>query len=131
MTKIFIKRNNKDFRSKLRGQMTKSEAILWKFIKSDQLGVRFRRQYGISNCIVDFYCPKLKLVIEVDGSTHNEEVIFKKDIKRDAFLKSLGLTVLRYNSERIFKELNNVLIDIKLNCERLSQSSATPPAPSW
>lgn len=52
--------------------MTPEEVKLWKYLKNDQLGVKFRRQHTIGRYVVDFYCPKYKLVTEVDGSHHNK-----------------------------------------------------------
>ena len=127
MTKIFNRRSNADFRKVLKGQMTKSEAVLWRFIQRDALGYRFRRQYGIGNFIVDFYCPTLKLAIEVDGFTHAEEVVFEKDHRKDMFLNKLGIKVNRYSSEQVLKKLHDVLLDIGLTCTALA--SATPPRP--
>lgn len=127
MTKIFNRRSNAGFRKDLKGKMTKSEAVLWKFIKGDVLGYRFRRQYGIGHFIVDFYCPILKLAIEVDGFTHAEEEVFEKDCRKDEFLNKLGIKVSRYSSEQVLKTLRNVLLDIEFSCTSLA--SATPPRP--
>ena len=99
MTKIYNKRKFQEFRSELRGRMTKSEAILWKYIKNDRLKFRFRRQHGIGNYIVDFYCPKLKLAIEVDGLTHAEEEVFEKD-QRKKFIKENNMILKRYPMSR-------------------------------
>ena len=79
----------------LRNNMTLSEILLWKEIKGKKvLGYDFHRQKPIDEYIVDFYCPKLKLVIEIDGDSHEgkEEV----DLIRQKKLESIGLTVLRY-----------------------------------
>ena len=70
--------------------------------------------------IVDFYCHALRLVIEIDGVTHNEEAIIEKDKIRDAYLESLGLHVMRmdayeivYNIENIIREIENYILDYK------------------
>ncbi len=94
------------------------------------MGVRFRRQYGIGNYIVDFYCPKLKLAVEVDGITHNEGSVLERDMARDEWLGGVGIIVLRYSSTKIFNAIDDVLMDIGYYCEKLS-TAATPPAPSW
>jgi very-short-patch-repair endonuclease len=111
----------KHLRGKLRNNMTKSEIILWKHLNHDQLGYRFRRQYGVDNYIVDFYCPKLKLVIEIDGSTHYEEDVFQNDKIREACLQNLGLKVKRYNNSEIFNNLENVLKDIYQICQEINE----------
>ena len=71
------------------------------------MGFQFSRQKPIGNYIADFYCSKLKLVIEIDGESHygNE----KKDKTRQAFLESLGLTVLRFDDDQVKKDMDGVL----------------------
>lgn len=131
MTKLYNKRKFKEFRSELRSRMTKSEALLWKYIKNDSLGFRFRRQHGIGNYIVDFYCPKLKLVIEVDGLTHAEEEVFEKDQRKERFILENNMVLKRYSSDQIFNDLDNTLMDIENICKEIVAASATPPTPSW
>ena len=121
MTKIFNRYNSKPIRRKLRGEMTKGEVLLWKHIKGEQLGCQFRRQYSIGNYIVDFFCPKLKLIVEIDGFTHYDEKIFENDLKRQKYLEELGLTVKRYNSERVFDEMREVLDDLWRACDELKR----------
>jgi len=92
----------------LRNHSTLSEVLLWVRLKSRQrLGFQFSRQKPIGNYIADFYCSKLKLVIEIDGESHygNE----KKDKTRQAFLESLGLTVLRFDDDQVKKDMDGVL----------------------
>jgi len=84
MEKVVInKKTQKELRQKLRNEATKSERILWNKLKGRQLyNLKFRRQQGIGKYVVDFYCPKLKLVIEIDGLSHYDESVYEKDIKR-------------------------------------------------
>jgi len=96
--------------------MTKGEVILWKRLKGKQLGFKFRRQVGIGRYIVDFYCSRLKLVIEIDGLTHLEEKIFENDLKREGYLENLGLFIKRYNSEDVFKKIEQVIEDLYNTC---------------
>lgn len=114
--------------------MTKSEAVLWKHINCSSLGYKFRRQHGVGKYVVDFYCPKLKLAVEVDGITHGNEKAFEKDVTRDEFLELNGITVRRYNSGQILNDLKNVLADLYNVCIILNQkwvaASATTPSPS-
>ena len=99
MTEIFNKKEKTKLRKKLRHEMTKSETVLWKFIKNSQLGFKFRRQCSINNFVADFYCPEIKLVVEVDGFTHNDERVWNNDRKKDKHFNELGLEIKRYNSE--------------------------------
>lgn len=117
MTKLINDGYKIGLRRKLRQSMTKSETVLWKHTKGEQLGQKFRRQVSIGNYIVDFYCPRLKLIVEVDGLTHNEEAVFLKDMARDSQLKRLGFIVKRYNSEKIFFNLQEVLADLYEACQ--------------
>ncbi|MBR5472404.1 MAG: endonuclease domain-containing protein [Clostridia bacterium] len=95
----------------LRQNMTRQERHLWyDFLKN--LPVTFHRQKVINNYIVDFYCAKYSLVIELDGSQHYEDNGIKKDCIRDDYLKSLGLTVLRYSNLDIDKNFHCVCEDI-------------------
>ena len=85
---------------KLRKEMTKEERRLWYcFLRS--YPVKFLRQKVIGNYIVDFYCAKAKLVIELDGSQHFEEQNEEKDRERTAFLEQYGLTVLRIPNNQV------------------------------
>jgi len=99
----------------LRNRMTPSEEILWKSIHINQWKLKFRRQHPIANWVVDFYCHPIKLVIEVDGDVHEAEDVKRNDGEREKYLKNLGLTVLRFKNEDIFKNRKSVL-------ERISET---------
>lgn len=90
--------------------MTPSERILWKYIRGKQLdGWRFRRQHGFGPYVLDFYCPTLKLCIEVDGNIHLIDEIKQKDDDRTIFLEKNGTSVIRFTNEEIEKDVNSVL----------------------
>ena len=90
--------------------MTDSERALWQRLRGKHLaGVQFYRQKPIGDFIVDFYAPKAKLVIEIDGSQHLETHHAEKDRKRDEYLSSLGLMVLRFNSRQVLKEIEGTM----------------------
>ena len=111
----------------LRKNMTKEEKHLWyDFLKNQSL--TFNRQKVLRNYIVDFYCASAKLVIEIDGSQHYEDIGKKKDIQRDNFLKSLGLRVLRYSNYDINHNFEGVCADI-LNHISTSSTASGPPSP--
>ncbi len=93
--------------------MTKDEKKLWFYLKRDQFGVRFRRQYGIGTFIVDFYCPEKQLAIELDGLTHDSKQVQEKDALKTAFLRQHNITLLRYTSQQLYKEKEAVLRDIR------------------
>ena len=100
----------KEYARQHRNNSTKAEIRLWQHLKRDQLrGYDFHRQKPIDNYIVDFFCNKLKLAIEVDGYTHQlEEVIIKDEIK-ERNLNELGIPVLRFNDEEVMHDLENVI----------------------
>lgn len=91
---------------KNRNKMTEAEKIIWdKVLSRDKTGYRFLRQKPIDRFIIDFYCPKLLLAIEIDGESH----INKKetDELRDKFLKQIGITTMRFTNEEV---INNIEI---------------------
>jgi very-short-patch-repair endonuclease len=109
-TMLYYNKNLKDRSRTLRKNMTDAERLLWSRIRRKQLkGYQFYRQKIIGNYIVDFYCPKAKLIIELDGSQHYEERGMKIDKRRDAYLKNFGLKVFRFSDKDVFKNLNGVL----------------------
>ena len=95
------------FARQLRKNQTKEESLLWyRFLRTYK--PRFHRQYIIGNYIVDFYCHKAKLVIELDGSQHYEDAGQYEDAKRDAYLQSLGLLILRIPNNAIHENFRGV-----------------------
>jgi very-short-patch-repair endonuclease len=113
MTEIFNKKEYEKKRRYLRKNMTKAEIFLWSKLKGKQLnGLKFRRQCGINNYVVDFYCPELKLAIEIDGGVHyyDSRAIFDKQRQRD--IEDLGIKVLRYTNNDVIKNIEGVLNNI-------------------
>ncbi len=88
-------------RSELRQHMTLAEVIVWKMVRNERMGVKFRRQYNIGHCIVDFYCHQLKLIIEIDGSVHEDDSNYKKDIFRQKFLENQGYKIIRFTNHQV------------------------------
>ena len=105
---------NKDFRRQLRNDMTDAERLLWKKLCNKQLdGWKFRRQHGFGDFVMDFYCPIIKLCIEVDGDIHDELDVHQKDVLRTEFLEKQGIRVLRFNNEEIENNIDGVVNKIK------------------
>ncbi len=110
--KKYLKRNRKE----LRNNLTSAEATLWSMLKNKKLdGRKFRRQHSIDNFIVDFYCPKEKLIIELDGDIHFNPICENADYLRDKILKNYGLKVLRFENKVVFQQPEIILNAIK-NC---------------
>jgi very-short-patch-repair endonuclease len=105
MAKIYNKNKLKENRRSLRKSQTKEELIFWAHVKNRRFhGYKFRRQYSIGNYIADFYCPELKLVVEIDGGQHYENDNIEKDLQRTEYFEELGIRMKRYTN-----------IDIKAN----------------
>ena len=118
----------KEYARKLRNNSTKSEIILWKYLKGKQmLGYDFHRQKPIDNYIVDFFCNELMLAIELDGYTHKFEDVVAKDKKKEARLKSLEVSVLRFDDSEVFYDINNVLRTIELYIENFEKTHPSRP----
>lgn len=98
--------------------MTYPETILWSWIRLKQLkGYQFYRQKPVDEYIVDFYCPKAKLVIELDGGRHKTADSIKKDTVKDKNLVNLGLKVLRFDNNDITENIEGVLERILSNID--------------
>ncbi len=108
---------------RLRGQMTDAEVRLWARIRLRRLnGLQFYRQRVIGSYIVDFYCPKARLVIEVDGSQHYAGKTALADVARDEYLRSNGLKVLRFSDTDVLLNTDGVA-----ECILEESSGANPP----
>lgn len=106
----------------LRKNMTDSEKRLWLRIRRKQpRGFQFYRQKVIGDFIVDFYCPSARIVVEVDGGQHFEEIQKRMDEERDAYLTELGFQVLRFPSWDVMRDLDRVVDEI---WDRLEQSES-------
>jgi very-short-patch-repair endonuclease len=104
----------------LRKNMTPVEKELWKHLKNKQiLGLRFRRQHPIDIFIADFYCHKIKLVIELDGQIHSTPKNIEYDENRTAELERLGIKVIRFKNEEVLENIEEVVSQIKKKCEEL------------
>ena len=94
----------------LRSQGTKSEIILWNQLKGSQVnGFRFIRQKPIGDYIVDFYCKEVGLVIELDGLSHQSNEVMDLDERKQSYLESIGLKVIRFEDEDVIRDLPNVM----------------------
>ena len=87
----------------LRRDMTSAEKLLWQELRANKPGVHFRRQQIIAGFIVDFYCHKAALVIEVDGDIHDLQQ--EEDARREKVLREMGLTIVRFRNEDVIKDL--------------------------
>lgn len=89
---------------------TKAESFLWQILRGRKLHNRkFRRQHPFGRFIADFYCDDARLLVELDGSYHNEEAQMDRDQERDAISRQLGLTVLRFTNEEVLTQTDSVI----------------------
>ena len=92
---------------------TDAERILWEFLRNKQLGVRFRRQHPIYDFIPDFVCLSKKLIVEVDGEYHLDQVQTKEDRERTQYLENIGYKVLRFTNHEVLNGTEKVLEEIR------------------
>jgi very-short-patch-repair endonuclease len=108
---------NRELMSRAREQrnnMTPAEVILWTKLRSRKIdGYKFRRQQPVFDYIVDFYCHKLKLIVEVDGEIHSLPENIKYDIRRDRILKINGYHIIRLSNFEIESNITTAINKIK------------------
>src|SRR5687768_9981682 len=98
----------KDLVRKLRRNQTDAELKLWRAIRNGRIrNLKFRRQHAIGPYIVDFICPEMRLIIELDGGQHNERIL--QDQERTLFLERQGFRVLRFWNHQVLNEFESVL----------------------
>jgi very-short-patch-repair endonuclease len=113
MGRVYNRQTETIKRRDLRNNMPKAEAILWSKLRRRQMmGYKFRRQFSINQYVVDFYCPELKLAIELDGDTHFIGDAVENDEKREIEIEDYGVIFLRFQNNEIYRNLNGVLITI-------------------
>jgi very-short-patch-repair endonuclease len=117
-------KNLKEISKNLRGNLTEAERCLWTRLRLKHLGHVFYRQKPIGEYIVDFYCPKARLVVEVDGGQHFTAETAGNDRVRDEYMRSLGLTILRFSNSEVLKNTDSVAGIIH---ERLEKIPLIPP----
>src|SRR3989344_1243378 len=112
----------KSRRQELRNNATEAERFLWQHLKKSSLSsLKFCRQYGAGPYVLDFYCPEIRLGIELDGGYHREkdQAIYDKD--RDSYLRELNIKILRFQNNEVLQNIDKVLNKI------LTSIPALPP----
>ncbi len=104
-------KKQKGHRKALRNNATPAEAVLWKALKSRGAGgYKFRRQQSIGSYILDFYCPELRLCVELDGLSHSHK--YEYDERRTEFLCQQGIRVVRFDNQQIWTSIEGVVAEI-------------------
>jgi very-short-patch-repair endonuclease len=104
----------KNRRKQLRNQANESEQIMWTKLRKSQLGFKFTRQYSVDGYVMDFYCPKLRIGIEIDGGIHRSKLEY--DAYRDKYIKSYDIKVIKFSDQEV---INNIDVVIKKLCPLL------------
>lgn len=113
VTLIYNRQRSRTRRRVLRKLTPAPESLLWYWLRDRRfLGYKFRRQYSVGRYIVDFYCPQAKLVIELDGDSHFRRRAEAYDANRTAYLRSVGLRVVRFTNDEVVNNLEGVLESI-------------------
>jgi very-short-patch-repair endonuclease len=111
----------------LRQTMTPAETLLWRYLKANRIdGLGFRRQVPFRNYIADFACLSAKLIVELDGQSHDSDAQQKADEIRDAFFIAEGFRVLRFTNQDVMSNLEGVVEAIRLAA--MSQAGGSPPS---
>ncbi len=124
LTLHFNRSSEREKRKALRRSATDAEQRLWRHLRGKQVGTTFRRQYSVDAYVLDFYAPRSKLAIEVDGDSHFTADAIAYDQERTADLQCFGIEVLRFTNLEIREHLDGVLEKI---AEVLQRRKATAP----
>ena len=119
MNRHFNRTKEKVTRRRLRQEQTYFEKIVWMYLRNRKmLGCKFRRQYSIDRYVVDFYCPELKLAVEIDGSVHEVEENKQNDRERQSYIESYGIEFLRIKNEELLGNPNKAFerIEQRIKC---------------
>jgi very-short-patch-repair endonuclease len=123
MTRHFNIHSLSKRRSTLRKNLSKAEAILWNHLSRKQMhGYKFRRQYSVDQYIIDFYCPRLKLAIEVDGDSHFKSGAEEYDKVRQDYIEAFGIKFLRFTNDDVCNNIDGVCQEIFDKIDILTKS---------
>jgi very-short-patch-repair endonuclease len=130
MTRFYNCGRDKAKRRALRKEMPRAEVVLWSRLRGKQVwDAKFRRQFGVGPYLIDFYCPSMKLAIEVDGDSHFGDGAEERDEKRQRYLESFGIEFLRLPNELVLNETETVIqmIAWKIEDMRAGRSAQDHP----
>ena len=115
MSYLYNNLSTKQRRRELRKNQTDCEVILWSVLRNKQCnGYKFLRQYSVGRYVLDFFCPKLRLAIEIDGGQHTEQKVYNEG--RTEFLKSQNIKVIRFWNNEVTENLEGVYQRILEHC---------------
>ena len=109
MTLHYNRATEREKRRSLRNDASEAERKLWRYIRSKQVGVKFRRQYSVDAYVIDFYAPCCKLAVEIDGDPHFTPQGVQHDRERTAHLARFGIEVIRFTNSEVFENIEAVV----------------------
>ena len=122
--KIYNLKNTKEKRRLLRQKPTDAETLLWKSLRNKGLqNIKFFRQYGIGHYIADFYCPKVRIAVEVDGDQHLSKDGMMYDKERERFFSALNITTLGFSNRDVLANTESVVDRIRSEIVHLASPS--------
>jgi len=118
MGELFNNHKAKEKRRALRHDAPPAEVVLWAKLRNRQLnGWKFRRQYSIAHYVADFCCPECRIIIEIDGPSHEGKEAEIYDQNRQHYFESLGFSIVRFSNQQIYHQLPDVLENLLALCE--------------
>ncbi len=122
---VYNHKTLRERRRKLRNNQTPAEKLLWKYISKEKIqGLKFIRQYSAGPYILDFYCSKVRLGIEIDGEIHKERELYDKD--REGFLGGLDISIIRFWNDEVLNDTKTVLDKLQNKIEQLKNKIKVP-----
>jgi very-short-patch-repair endonuclease len=123
MTRVFNRQAEKKRRQSLRNSLSPSEVILWSRLRNREVcAQKFRRQFSVGPYLLDFYCPALRLAIEIDGDSHFQLGEQEKDRTRQQFIEATGIQFLRFRNVEVRENLRGVLEAIYRKIQALNET---------
>jgi len=125
MTEIFNKKSELEKLRLLRKNTTEAEKRVWIYLRRRQTcNERFLRQFSINQFVLDFYCPRLRLAIEIDGCVHfADDDIIQYDIERQKFIETLSIQFLRFRNDDVFGDLDGIMKCIEIKVKELQSTN--------
>jgi very-short-patch-repair endonuclease len=125
VTQVFNRNDTLEKRRKRRNGAPEAETRLWQHLKGKKVGgCKFRRQFSVGHYILDFYCPTLKLAIEIDGPSHDDAEAQEYDAIRQRTIEALNIHFLRFTNADVYHHMEGMLITISAVVEERSASPA-------
>ena len=124
---LYNHKDLREWRKELRNNQTSAEKVLWSKVSKNQIGgLRFLRQYSVGPYILDFYCPKIRLGIELDGSFHSgkEAIIYDRD--REKYLEDLDIQIIRFWNDDVLNNLAETLNELQNKIKKLIDRKQSP-----